>query len=112
MRGVCNSFRLVPPAFGGCRLRGCAIRPKGPPSPEFCQFLQPDENYITTTSSIFRSEISLFHCGLRLAGQVDCLCQGVDGSLILWDWKAVCCPVREGAAFPGPYPILGITARL
>ena len=22
------------------------------------------------------------------------------------------CPVREGAAFPGPYPILGITARL
>ena len=62
-----------------------SLRSKGPPSPEFCQFLQIYDRYITATSRIYRTELSLFHCGLRLAGQVDCLCRAPDGSLVIWD---------------------------
>ena len=66
-------------------LNGAVV--EGPPSPEFCQFLQIFENVITTTSTIYRTELSLVHFGLRVAGQIDCLCRAPDGSLHIWDWK-------------------------
>ena len=36
---------------------------------------------------IYRTEISLFHCGLRIAGQADCLCLDRNGDVVIWDWK-------------------------
>ena len=66
-------------------LNGAVV--EGPPSPEFGQWLQIFENVITTTSTIYRTELSLVHFGLRVAGQIDCLCRAPDGSLHIWDWK-------------------------
>ena len=60
---------------------------EGPPSPEFCQFLDIYEHVITTSSTVYRTEISMFSCGLRVAGQADCLCLDRDGHIIIWDWK-------------------------
>ena len=34
-----------------------------------------------------RTEVSIFHCGLRVAGQPDLLAVAPDGSLIVIDWK-------------------------
>ena len=45
------------------------------------------ENVITTTSRILRTEVSMFHCGLRVAGQADCLCTDPAGNIVIWDWK-------------------------
>lgn len=35
----------------------------------------------------FRTELSVFHCGLRLAGQIDLLCLRPDGNFAILDWK-------------------------
>ena len=53
-------------------LNGATIQ--GPPSPEFFQWLQIYEHVITPASTIYRTELSLVHFGLRVAGQIDCLC--------------------------------------
>ena len=29
----------------------------------------------------------MFHCGLGIAGQADCLCLDDNGDIIIWDWK-------------------------
>ena len=60
---------------------------EGPPSPEFYQWLQLYDNFITEKWEIFRTELSVFHLGLQVAGQIDCLCRDKDGSLIVLDWK-------------------------
>jgi len=60
---------------------------EGPPPPEFVQFLDIYEHVITTSSTIYRTEISMFHCGLRVAGQADCFCRDCDGNIVIWDWK-------------------------
>lgn len=39
--------------------------------------------------SIFRTEVYLFHCGLRLAGAPDLLCMDSKGDLVIVDWKRV-----------------------
>ena len=36
---------------------------------------------------VYRTEVNIFHCGLRCAGQPDCLCRDGEGRLIIWDWK-------------------------
>ena len=51
------------------------------------QWLRIYEEIITTTSTVLRTELSIFSCSLRLAGQIDCLCQDRHGRLVLWDWK-------------------------
>ena len=66
-------------------LNGATI--EGPPSPEFYQWLQLYDNVITARWEIFRTELSVFHLGLQVAGQIDCLCKDKDGSLIILDWK-------------------------
>ena len=66
-------------------LNGATI--EGPPSPEFYQWLQLYDNVITARWEIFRTELSVFHLGLQVAGQIDCLCRDKDGSLIILDWK-------------------------
>ena len=60
---------------------------EGPPSPEFCQFLNGPYQAIAASSRVYRTEISLFHCGLRVAGQADCLCRDAAGNLVIWDWR-------------------------
>ena len=57
-----------------------------PWSPEFQQFQQLFCG-IKEEFKIYRTEISLFHCGLRIAGQADCLCLDRNGDVVIWDWK-------------------------
>ena len=62
-------------------MNGCAI--EEPVSPEFSQFLMLQK---TLGLRPFRTELSIYHCGLDVAGQIDCICEGAEG-LEIWDWK-------------------------
>lgn len=67
-------------------LNGCVIAE--PRSQEFKQFLVFEEQVMRTRGLLpFRTELSVFHCGLRLAGQIDLLAQRPDGHFAILDWK-------------------------
>ena len=57
-----------------------------PHSPEFQQFLEIDR-LVLSKYKIYRTEVSMFHCGLGIAGQADCLCLDDNGDIAIWDWK-------------------------
>ena len=59
-----------------------------PHSPEFSMFL----NILSVLQDkfglcAFRTEVSLFHCGLCLAGQADALFVDHSGAITILDWK-------------------------
>jgi hypothetical protein len=59
-----------------------------PQSPEFQQFLAFEREFLQARNyTPYRTEMSLFHCGLGIAGQCDCLCRDSKGRLIVLDWK-------------------------
>ena len=59
-----------------------------PHSPEFKQICVFYNDIIVASGwTVYRTEAIIFHCGLRLAGQVDLLCKDLDGHLIIIDWK-------------------------
>ena len=58
-----------------------------PYSPEFKQFLLIYDSIIRDKMEVYRTEVNIFHCGLRCAGQPDCLCRDAEGRLVIWDWK-------------------------
>mmetsp|Transcript_18331 Transcript_18331/g.57669 ORF Transcript_18331/g.57669 Transcript_18331/m.57669 type:complete len:334 (+) Transcript_18331:80-1081(+) len=59
-----------------------------PRSPEFLQFLDFELEVLRERGlRPWRSELSIFHCGLRLAGQCDLLCLDADGRVVVVDWK-------------------------
>ena len=66
-------------------LNGASL--EDPHSPEFKQFLQIYELVLSKEFEVYRTEISMFHCGLRVAGQADCLCRDRNGDIVIWDWK-------------------------
>ena len=51
------------------------------------QWLRIYEDVITPSSTVLRTELSIFSCSLRLAGQIDCICRDRNGKLVIWDWK-------------------------
>ena len=59
-----------------------------PHSPEYLQFLCWREAFLATRGwKPFRTELSLFHVGLGIAGQADCLCLDEAGRIVIIDWK-------------------------
>ena len=58
-----------------------------PHSPELKQVLSMISAIRAQGWELLRTEFSMFHCGLRLAGQADLLCRDVDGRLVIIDWK-------------------------
>ncbi len=50
-----------------------------PHSAEFQQFLLIYDAIIRDKMEVYRTEVNIFHCGLRCAGQPDCLCRDEDG---------------------------------
>ena len=68
-------------------LNGCEI--EEPHSPEFRQASAVYREFIMALGlQPFRTEICIFHCGLRVAGSVDLLCcDPSDSSLVIIDWK-------------------------
>ena len=52
----------------------------------------------------YRTELSVFHCGLRLAGQIDLLCLDAIGAFAVVDWKR-CKQIRYDACQPMKEPL-------
>ena len=75
-------------------LNDCEI--EEPCSPEFEQFRALYNEILSKHFRVFRTEVSVFHCGLKLAGQVDCLCRDQDGNMVIVDWKRSRRIVMEG----------------
>ena len=63
-------------------------------SPEFQQLLEICALLRREGFTVARTELSVFHCGLRLAGQIDALFQDAAGNYIIVDWKR-CRELRE-----------------
>ena len=69
-----------------CHLNGYRICE--PHSPEFHMFLSFEEHFLKELGlTPWRTEMNLFHCGLRLAGQADLVCKDPEGRLVILDWK-------------------------
>ena len=59
-----------------------------PHSPEFQQFLAFERDFMRARGlRPHRTEMSLFHCGLAIAGQCDLLCVDMTGRVVILDWK-------------------------
>lgn len=60
-----------------------------PHSPEFKMYLKFREDFMRARGLVpLRTELSLIHCGLRLAGQADLLCtEEGTGDVVIIDWK-------------------------
>ena len=59
-----------------------------PRSPEFEQFLDFNERWFKARGlRAWRTEVSLFHCGLGVAGQADMLALDKEGKVVILDWK-------------------------
>jgi len=69
-----------------CHLNGYVIAE--PRSPEFRMYLDFEARFLRPLGlEPWRTEMNLFHCGLRLAGQADLVCRAPDGRLAILDWK-------------------------
>jgi len=69
-----------------CYLNGYGIG--APQSPEFGLFLQFERHFLDALGlTPWRTEMNLFHCGLRLAGQADLVCLDQGGRYVILDWK-------------------------
>lgn len=69
-----------------CHLNGYALEP--PHSVEFEMYLHFERAFLQPLGlEPWRTEMNLFHCGLRLAGQADLVCRAEDGRLVILDWK-------------------------
>ena len=76
-----------------------------PHSPEFTQANSLFDHLLGMGLRPFRTELSMFHCGLRLAGQADLVCRDGDGNLVIVDWKRVRCIKTENSYGCLRYPL-------
>lgn len=59
-----------------------------PWSPEFAYFMRFKEDFMDERCiRPLRTELSLFHCGLRVAGQADLIAVEEGGGVVILDWK-------------------------
>ena len=59
-----------------------------PWSPEYTQFVAFYREVLMGRKwQPFRTELSMFHCGLHVAGQADLLCVDEKGGVVIVDWK-------------------------
>ena len=69
-----------------CYLNGYDIGT--PHSPDFGLFLDFERHFLDALGlTPWRTEMNLFHCGLRLAGQADLVCLDHGGRHVILDWK-------------------------
>ena len=59
-----------------------------PQSPEILQFRKFERDVIRALNFFpYRTEVCVFHLGLRVAGQIDALFKHEDGTFAIFDWK-------------------------
>lgn len=69
-----------------CLLNGVEV---DEPSPEFTQVQALYRALLLRGMKAHRTELCVFHCGLRVAGQIDALFLDAEGKLAIVDWKRV-----------------------
>ena len=57
------------------------------PNPEIQQFLDLFPSMVEDGLTIYRTELSVYHRGLNVAGQIDALFRDQDGHFVIIDWK-------------------------
>ena len=57
------------------------------PSPEIQQFLDLFPSMVEDGLTIYRTELSVYHRALNVAGQIDALFRDQDGHFVIVDWK-------------------------
>ena len=57
------------------------------PSPEIQQFLDLFPSMVEDGLTIYRTELSLYHRALNVAGQIDALFRDQDGHFVIVDWN-------------------------
>ena len=60
-----------------------------PHSPEFLQLRSIYRSLLLLGLRPYRTELCIYHCGLRLAGQIDALFLDKDSKLVIVDWKRI-----------------------
>ena len=75
-----------------------------PHSPEFTQVNQIYHALLLQGMVPHRTELCIFHCGLRVAGQIDALFLDANRKLVIVDWKRVRSLRTEGFD-PLSYPL-------
>ena len=60
-----------------------------PQSPEFEQVQQIWTALAAEGLTVFRTEVSMFHVGMQMAGQADLICTDEHGSFVIVDWKRI-----------------------
>ena len=70
-----------------CLMNGVAV--EEPHSPEFTRVNQIYHALLMQGMVPHRTELSIFHCGLRVAGQIDALFLDASWRLVIVDWKRV-----------------------
>ena len=60
-----------------------------PHSPDFVHVQSLDRSFLFRGMRPHRTELCIFHCGLRVAGQIDALFLDGDWKLVIVDWKRV-----------------------
>lgn len=59
-----------------------------PHSPEISMFFIFKREFLDFLGLVpHRTEMSMFHCGLCLAGQADFICRDINGTFVIIDWK-------------------------
>ena len=85
-----------------CLLNGVEV--VQPHSPEFLQVQALCRALLLRGMQPHRTELCVFHCGLRVAGQIDALFLDAEGKFAVVDWKRVRC--LQSAGFdPLRYPL-------
>ena len=87
---------------GECLLNGHAVEETH--SPEFTQVNQIYHALLLQGMVPYRTELCIFHCGLRVAGQIDALFLDANRKLVIVDWKRVRSLRTEGFD-PLSYPL-------
>ena len=70
-----------------CLLNGVVV--EEPHSPEFLQLSSIYRSLLLLGLRPYRTELCIYHCGLRLAGQIDALFLDKDSKLVIVDWKRI-----------------------
>jgi hypothetical protein len=85
-----------------CILNGYALCE--PHSPEIAMFWTFKREFLDVLGLVpYRTELSMFHCGMRLAGQADLICRDPQGSYVIIDWKR--CRSIEYCGFQGKHQL-------
>ena len=85
-----------------CLLNGVEVNE--PQSPEFVQVRTLYRAFLLRGMTPHRTELCVFHCGLRVAGQIDALFLDPDCKLVIVDWKRVR-NIRTEGFDPLRYPL-------